>query len=73
MPRLFGHGPEHETFEHLAHKVKAATSCLLHIKINTMVNLSLFAHSLTAVQTPDEVHNVKFVAVLSTDGQVTAS
>lgn len=26
MPRLFGHGPERGTFEHLAHKVRGTSS-----------------------------------------------
>lgn len=41
MPRLFGYGPERETFEHLAHKVMTTSFSLLYINISDIVNLTL--------------------------------
>lgn len=66
MPRLFGQGPEGETFEHLAHKVgpPSPSSSRAHS------SLFLFPPNLNLVQPPKKVHHVQFVAVFFTAWQV---
>lgn len=75
MPRLFGHGPERGTFEHLAHKVRGTNLLfILDIITSSMFDVSFsVTNSLTSVQAPHEVHNVEFVAVLLTPWQVITS
>lgn len=66
MPRLFGQGPEGETFEHLAHKVGGPS--LQPSKAHFSV--FLFPPNLNLVQPPKKVHNVQFVAVFFAAWQV---
>lgn len=66
MPRLFGQGPEVETFEHLAHKVGGPF--LESSKADFSV--LMFPPNLNSVQPPKKVHNVQFVAVFFAAWQV---
>lgn len=68
MPRFFGHGPERETFEHLAHRVRKTKdlSTTFTTYSEAFLILQCFTNSLTSVQASPKVHNVEFVAVLPT-------
>lgn len=68
MPRLFGQGPEGETFEHLAHKVGGFF--LFQYSTKARFSMFLFPPNLTLVQPPEKIRNVQFVAVLFSARQV---
>lgn len=70
MPRLFGHGPERETFEHLAPKVGGTSGSSASRRSFSLSSFFSATRPLTSVQPPVEVRHVKLVAVLPSARQV---